>query len=163
MSIGERIKLLRKDKKLTQADFGNKIGLKAAAIGMYENNLRNVSEQSITLISQAFNVNEEWLRTGKGEMYAENDESIVRELIEKYHMSENQQRIMYAFLSMDDEKREQVAKAFFALLPLIRQGNTEIPDIEAEVSAYRQELQAEEKTHESSPSAAGNGSSKRGA
>lgn len=165
MSIGERIKLLRKAKKLTQADFGDKIGLKAGAIGMYENNLRNVSEQSITLIAQVFNVNEEWLRTGTGKMYAENDESIVRELIEKYHMTETQQRIMYAFLAMDDEKRERVATAFFDFIESMRQQESKQSDadIEAELDAYRQELKAEAEARVSSPSAAGNGSSKRGA
>ena len=115
MSIGERIKLLRKAKKLTQADFGDKIGLKAGAIGMYENNLRNVSEQSITLIAQVFNVNEEWLRTGTGEMYAENDESIVRELIEKYHMTENQQRIMYAFWPWTTKSANVLLRPFLIL------------------------------------------------
>ena len=66
MTIGERIKLLRKDLKMSQAEFGQRIGLKQAAIGLYENGNRNVSEQSITLISQVYQVRAEWLRTGEG-------------------------------------------------------------------------------------------------
>jgi len=98
-------------------------------------------------------------------MYAENDESIVRELIEKYHMTENQQRIMYAFLAMDDEKRERVATAFFDFIDSMRQQESKQSDadIEAELDAYRQELKAEAEARVSPPSAAGNGSSKRGA
>ncbi len=36
MTIGERIKALRKGNKLTQEEFGERIGLKGTAIGMYE-------------------------------------------------------------------------------------------------------------------------------
>ncbi len=66
MTIGERIKLLRKELKMNQAEFGQRIGLKQAAIGLYENGNRSVSEQSITLISQVYQVRAEWLRTGEG-------------------------------------------------------------------------------------------------
>ena len=66
MTIGERIKLLRKELKMSQAEFGQRIGLKQAAIGLYENGNRSVSEQSITLISQVYQIREEWLRTGNG-------------------------------------------------------------------------------------------------
>ncbi|MBO6290692.1 MAG: helix-turn-helix transcriptional regulator [Selenomonas sp.] len=66
MTIGERIKLLRKELKMSQTEFGQRIGLKQAAIGLYENGNRSVSEQSIYLISQAYQVRAEWLRTGEG-------------------------------------------------------------------------------------------------
>lgn len=68
MAIGERIKSLRKELKLTQAEFGEKIGLKPTAVLMYEKNQRGVSDQSIQLICQAFNVREAWLRDGEEPM-----------------------------------------------------------------------------------------------
>lgn len=73
MHIGDRIKLLRKEMNLTQAEFANKIGLKQAAIGLFENGTRNVTDRNIMSICEAFGVNEDWLRTGQGNMYRELD------------------------------------------------------------------------------------------
>ena len=140
MTIGDRIKILRKEKKLTQAEFAEKIGLKATAIGMYEKNLRNVSEQSITLIIQVFNVSETWLRYGKGDMYTQTDNQIVEQLIKQYHMSPEQEKVMKLFLSMSDEKRQLVAQAFFAFLD---EAQRQKDEIDKEVEDYRQELLAE--------------------
>ncbi|MDZ5016726.1 helix-turn-helix domain-containing protein, partial [Clostridium perfringens] len=48
LSIGKRIKCLRKDKlNLTQAKFGERIGLKATAIGQMESGDRNVTDRTI--------------------------------------------------------------------------------------------------------------------
>lgn len=164
MTIQERIRFIRKEVlKLNQADFAQKIKISRSNLGNIETGSVNLTDRIVYQICQTFDINEEWLRTGNGEMYAENDESIVRELIEKYHMTENQQRIMYAFLAMDDEKRERVATAFFDFIDSMRQQESKQSDadIEAELDAYRQELKAEAEARVSSPSAAGNGSSKR--
>lgn len=69
--IGNRIKELRKFLNLTQAEFGSKIGLKPTAIGQMENGLRSVTERSVILLCEKYNVNEHWLRTGEGEMFQE--------------------------------------------------------------------------------------------
>lgn len=64
-----RIKELRKYLRLTQSEFGSKIGVKGNTITNYETGLRNPSEAVILSICREFNVNEEWLRTGEGEMF----------------------------------------------------------------------------------------------
>ena len=71
MTIGDRIRELRKNHlNLNQTEFGSKIGLTQAAVGGYEKNIRGVSEQSIKSICREYGVNEEWLRTGKGDVFA---------------------------------------------------------------------------------------------
>jgi transcriptional regulator with XRE-family HTH domain len=70
--IGSRIKVLRKYLKLTQNDFGDCIGIKANTIGNYELSLRNPSNAVIHSICIEFNVSENWLRFGKGEMFSKN-------------------------------------------------------------------------------------------
>lgn len=70
--IGSRIKTLRKSLNLTQNDFGDRIGVKANTIGNYELSLRNPSNAVIHSICIEFNVNENWLRFGKGEMFSQN-------------------------------------------------------------------------------------------
>lgn len=69
MSLGERIKQVRKEKNLTQQALGECIGVKQNTIALIESGKRNTSDQLLISICREFNVNEEWLRTGKGEMF----------------------------------------------------------------------------------------------
>lgn len=69
-TIGNRIRELRKALKLNQSDFAGRIGSVQNTITGYETGRREPSNQVITLICREFNVNEDWLRTGKGEMFA---------------------------------------------------------------------------------------------
>lgn len=162
MTIGDRIKQLRKSQHLTQAEFGERIGLKATAIGMYENGQRNVTEQSIVLIVQTFTVNETWLRFGTGSMFEKSDFDLVKKVIKKYHMSENQQRLMLAFLAMDEDKREQVATAFFDLVHHLKTSTnltmttvTSDSYVQKELKNYEIELNVEKDGQMSSPSVIG--------
>lgn len=67
--MNERIKQLRKSLHLNQSDFGARVGVKGNTIGNYELELRNPSDAVIFSICREFNVNEEWLRNGTGEMF----------------------------------------------------------------------------------------------
>lgn len=67
--MNERIKELRKSLNLTMEKFGERLGVKKNTISQYESGVNGVSEQVIKSICREFNVSEEWLRTGEGEMY----------------------------------------------------------------------------------------------
>ena len=69
--IKDRIKTIRKKKELTQAEFGQIIGVKGNTVTNYETGLRNPTEAVVKSICREFNVNEHWLRTGEGEMFIE--------------------------------------------------------------------------------------------
>lgn len=69
--MNERLKKLRKVLDLTQQEFANKLGSTRDNIGGYETGRRNPSAAVISLICTKFNVNEDWLRTGNGEMFIE--------------------------------------------------------------------------------------------
>ena len=69
MNIGDRIKKIRKELDLTQVDFAARIGSVQNTVTRYETGNRNPSAPVISLICREFNVNEEWLRTGKGPMF----------------------------------------------------------------------------------------------
>lgn len=118
MTIGERIKLLRKELKMSQSEFGQRIGLKQAAVGLYENGHRSVSDQSITLISQAFNVRTEWLRTGEGPR----DVPTLSALLDSTDMDEDDRTIIKMYLSLSPDKRtflkEYIIKLANELRPL---------------------------------------------
>ncbi len=68
-----RIRELRKALKLSQKNFAKQIGLKQNSISHMEAPDSPVTEQNIKLICSQFDVNEAWLREGKGEMFTENN------------------------------------------------------------------------------------------
>lgn len=67
--MNERIKEVRSALGISAEKFGAKIGVTRSAISKMELGVCNVSEQSIISICREFNVNEEWLRNGSGEMF----------------------------------------------------------------------------------------------
>lgn len=54
---------------MTQVEFGKKIGVKGNTITNYENGLRSPSDAVIISICREFGIDENWLRTGTGNMY----------------------------------------------------------------------------------------------
>lgn len=67
--LNTRLKSIRKSVSLSQEEFGKKLGITGAAISKIESGNRNVTEQMTLAIIREFDVNEQWLRTGEGEMF----------------------------------------------------------------------------------------------
>lgn len=67
--MNSQINKLRKALKLSQEEFGSKLGVGKSAISYLESGRSNLTEQMALLICKEFNVNEKWLRTGDGEMF----------------------------------------------------------------------------------------------
>lgn len=68
MSVGSRIKELRKSQNLTQQAFADRLGIQRGIIGKYEVDVSAPSDAVISLICREFHVREAWLRDGTGEM-----------------------------------------------------------------------------------------------
>ena len=71
--MNERIKELRKYLHLTQDEFGEKLGIKKSAVSKIEKGENGATDQMIKLMVKEFGVNENWIRTGEGEMFPEFD------------------------------------------------------------------------------------------
>lgn len=69
MTQGERVKEIRKNLGLTLEKFGKHLGVQKNAISAIENGRNSLTEQMAKSICREFNVSEEWLRTGEGEMF----------------------------------------------------------------------------------------------
>ena len=86
MSVGSRIKDLRKSQNLTQQAFADRLGIQRGAIANYELERNVPIDAVISLICREFNVREAWLRTGEGKMLdakprAEELGELVRKLL----------------------------------------------------------------------------------
>lgn len=114
--MNERIRELRKHLNLTLEEFGKKVGVTKAAIGRIEKGERSVTDQMFLSICREFNVNENWLRTGDGEMFSlEEDEeaAYVSELLydTKNPLYDLIKSIMKTY-SQSGEKEKEIIKNF---------------------------------------------------
>lgn len=69
--MNDKVKELRKHLNLTQREFGERIGLKPNSISDIENGKNSLTDIVLKSICKEFNVNEDWLKTGKGEMFVD--------------------------------------------------------------------------------------------
>ena len=69
--MNERIKEVRKTLGLNQTVFGKRIGVNQSTVAAYENGTRAPLQAIVSSICREFNVNENWLRTGEGDMFRE--------------------------------------------------------------------------------------------
>lgn len=103
-TIGERIKQVRKDNDLTQGALAESIGIKPNSLAMLEAGKRNPSDITIRALCKKLHVNEEWLRTGAGNIYAEKFSSLA-DLLEQADLGEEDVALIGAYVRMPEEKR----------------------------------------------------------
>lgn len=161
MSIGNRLKRLRKELDLTQEAFASRIGSVQNTITGYENDRRNPSAPVISLICREFNVNEEWLRTGEGEMFNPEPSNELDALASKFSLSRAEQIFLEKYLKLKREERDNVFDFFIDVCAAIGDSDdasgsaTSDIDIDAEVEAYRKQLEAQKKAQGSSSALSG--------
>lgn len=108
MSIGKRLKNIRKALNLNQTDFGTRINLSQTTIGQYEKETRPLTERVISQLVSEFHINEEYLRHGTGDMFIDQKPKLVRQLAEELALSDREQRLLLTFLSFPPETRAQI-------------------------------------------------------
>ena len=106
MSINQRIKTLRKELNLIQQDFAKKIGVQRVTISWMEKEGNTITRQNIKIICDAFNVNENWLRTGEGDMFKPADEpDILDKLQQELKLNNAEMEIIKTFIELSPEQR----------------------------------------------------------
>lgn len=144
--MNERVKEVRKELNLTLEEFGNRIGFTRSSMSNIETGYRNVTERLILAICREFSVNEEWLRTGAGDMFLVTREDYIEKVSRSYNLDKLDEAIINTYMSFPPEKRA-VIKEFI----LAASGIGEVYDEEAkakaridkEVEAFRKDLEAE--------------------
>ena len=69
MAMNERIRKIRKEKHLTQQQFATALNISRNNIAGYETGTRTPSDAALNNICKTFNINENWLRNGVGDMF----------------------------------------------------------------------------------------------
>ena len=108
MTIGERIKELRKSLNLTLEEFGKKLGVGKTAISKLEKSERNLTDQMALSICREFNVREEWLRDGTGDMFEPAASDDLDALAKEYHLSNSEKILIDRYIKLDESSRRAV-------------------------------------------------------
>ena len=101
----ERIKKIRKELDMTQQQFADIIGVKRNSYANYETGRNTPIDAVIKSICREFNVNEEWLRTGNGEMFMASPSAALDILKAEYGLSDGDYVLIEKFVNLKTEKR----------------------------------------------------------
>lgn len=132
----DRIRLVRKAVDLSQKDFGEKLGVSRDVMANIENNRVSPGNTFLQLLCSVFNVREEWLRTGEGDMFQAEKSFSLDEYVRAHNFSDIELRILKAYLEIPIDLREKV-------LGYISHSFSRDSEIEREVQSYREELEIE--------------------
>lgn len=108
----DRIKKLRRELDLTQQEFAERIGSVQNTITGYETGRRVPSNQVVSLICREFNVREEWLRTGEGEMCAPAPSDALDALAKERGLSHGAYIAIEKFLNLSPELQDGIIGYF---------------------------------------------------
>lgn len=141
----DRIREVREHFGLSMEKFGSRIGIGKASISLLESGKNNPSVQTIILICREFGVNEQWLRTGEGEMFEQTRASVLDRLSTEYDLSREQRSVIEAFLDLDPQERDVILKYVHNVFDRSAESaaqSTAIPDKEAQRIAESDEFKA---------------------
>ena len=68
-TIGQRLRLIRKELNMTQEQLAQHLGIGKAALSMIETGKAGLSTRNRNILVQDFNANPEWVDNGKGKMF----------------------------------------------------------------------------------------------
>ena len=118
--MNTRLKLLRKTLKKTQPEFGKLCGKSRDAIATYESGRVIPDDAFIKVVCLTFNVNEDWLRTGNGDMFVKTEDDLFEAFAEKYNLDEGEQALAKYCLSMTHEERQFLIQHILNMADAIR-------------------------------------------
>jgi transcriptional regulator with XRE-family HTH domain len=84
-TINERILQVRKALGYTQGQFADGLSLSRSFIAGLEIGRKKVNERLIRLVSLGYGVNEDWLRSGQGEMFPAGEDPRLERIIRNFN------------------------------------------------------------------------------
>ena len=140
--MNERIKKMRRELGFTQQRFADELGMKQNTIATYEMGRAIPSDSTIKFICYKFGINETWLRTGEGEMFAPEPAFDLSDYVKRHGMTELETEILKAYLELDLAVRENLLQHFKERLtkPAAAEAGKDIP---APASSGQERTQAD--------------------
>lgn len=110
--MNERIRMLREDKEMTRAAFGQRLGVSGDVINNLERGRVEIKDHIVKLICAEYGVNEEWLRDGKEPMYIEPETFNLDEFARARGASDLELKVVKAYFELDPDIRKMLIEHF---------------------------------------------------
>ena len=106
--MNERIRKLRKALDMTQQAFADKLGVKRNTVGQWECGINSITDQIALSICREFNVSEDWLRNGTGEMFIAKESDEIDSLVKKYGLSNDDRILIEKYVNAKESSRKAI-------------------------------------------------------
>ena len=163
MTENDRVKEVRVAKGLTMERFGEKLGVTKVSISRIESGQHTVSNQIRRAICREFDVNEEWLRDGTGDMFKQGYSEQLTALAAKYQLPQSSVVMIDKFCHLSPDDQQRVYDYFVSVVESMNSETSETSSeevytakvtfpasIDEEVEDYRRQLEQEKRAEERS-------------
>lgn len=107
-----RIKKIRNELHLTQQSFAEALGISRNNVAGYEAGTRSPSDAVVSLICNRFNIREQWLRTGDGEMVSKSKSFSLDEFVASRGGTDLELEILKTYFEIDPKIRRVLVEHF---------------------------------------------------
>ena len=110
ISLGNRIKEVRKSQSLTQQEFAKALGISAGYVSEIEQGNKMPGSEVLISLKMAYSINSDWLLTGEGEMRKGERPQGVAEGLAPYYTGDAELREICDWLKENPGDKKAVSK-----------------------------------------------------
>ena len=133
--MNKRIREIRECKNLSQTKFAEMLGMTRSMISNMELGLVDVPDYRIKAICKTYNVNEQWLRTGEGEMFNDEHPPSLDALSELHNLDDLSRATIEEYIQMPEGARKNFLDLVHAVAEKVRKA--QYRDATSEAVAHR--------------------------
>ena len=105
--MNDRLRAAREELHLSRIAFGERLGLSGDIINSLERGRVPIKESTLILLENVYGISSEWLKTGNGQMFLQNDNSILDELREEYSLEPEDVKIVERYMALPASVRKE--------------------------------------------------------
>lgn len=110
--MNERLRILRDTLHLSQEEFGKRVGVTKTAISRLESGSNKITDRMLISISRAFNVDIDWLKTGRGDMFLPVSDDALDDFAIEYGLTDIAKDFIREFIKFTPEEQEELLTLF---------------------------------------------------
>lgn len=115
-TISERIELVIKALGITKSEFARRLKMGPSSVTKLCKGINKPSEQTVMVICKEFNVREEWLKNGTGEMFNQTPANAIDEMAESHGLSPDFAAIVKRLMKLPPDVQDQIVEAVFSIV-----------------------------------------------
>lgn len=121
MSMGDKIRQIRKRFALTQAELAAKLGISASAVGMYEQNRREPDSKVLNKLCEIFGISGDYFIGGSEKWHADGTMEVSEVFDEFTRRLTMQEGLMFDGVPLNNEDRRKIIEAIQVVAAIARQ------------------------------------------